>query len=175
MSAGKKRGLAAVSSPDGVIAALALDHRASLVALMKAAAGEEPAAAQVEEFKRVVAQHLSPLASGVLLDQNYGQSAIKGRNKSTGLLLTYENDAYLNTHPEKLPTLISGASVKRLNEVKVSQFHGHGEDGFCVNSTGYLGEVPELSSFSTIERSRLPLESTISLRNWGRICSMAST
>jgi len=116
MSAGKKRGLAAVSSPDGVIAALALDHRASLVALMKAAAGEEPAAAQVEEFKRVVTQHLSPLASGVLLDQNYGQIAIKVRNKSTGLLLPYENDAYLNTHPEKLPTLISGASVKRLKE-----------------------------------------------------------
>lgn len=116
MSAGKKSGLAAVSSPDGVIAALALDHRGSLVALMKAASGEEPAAAQVEEFKRVLTQQLSPLASGVLLDQNYGRSAIKVRSKFAGLLLPYENDAYLNAHPEKLPTLISGASVKRLKE-----------------------------------------------------------
>jgi len=116
MSHGKRSGLAAVSSPDGVIAALALDHRGSLVALMKAAAGREPAAAQVEEFKRVLTQYLSPLASGVLLDQNYGRSAIKVRNQSTGLLLPYENDAYLNVHPEKLPSLISGASVKRLKE-----------------------------------------------------------
>lgn len=105
-----------MSTEEGVIAALALDHRGSLVALMKAAAGREPAAAAVEEFKRVVTHHLSPLASGVLLDQQYGQSAIQVRNKLTGLLLPYENDAYLNAHPEKLPSLISGASVKRLKE-----------------------------------------------------------
>jgi tagatose 1,6-diphosphate aldolase len=116
MTDGKRSGLAAVSNPDGVIAALALDHRGSLVALMKTAAGEEPAAAQVEEFKRILTASLSPLASGLLLDQNYGQSAIKVRHKSAGLLLPYENDAYLNTHPEKLPTLIAGASAKGLKE-----------------------------------------------------------
>ncbi len=116
MTPGKKQGLAAVSTERGVIAALALDHRGSLVALMKAAAGSEPLASQVEEFKTVVTRRLSPLSSGVLLDQNYGRTAIQIRAKKTGLLLPYENDAYLNTHPEKLPTLISGASVRRLKE-----------------------------------------------------------
>jgi tagatose-1,6-bisphosphate aldolase len=99
-----------------VIAALALDHRGSLVALMKAAAGCEPVALQVEEFKSVMTRRLSPMSSGVLLDQNYGRTAIQIRSKKTGLLLPYENDAYLNTHPEKLPTLISGASVRSLKE-----------------------------------------------------------
>jgi len=120
MSNGKQSGLAAVARPDGVIAALALDHRGSLVALMKDAAGVEPSAAQVEEFKRVITERLSPLASGVLLDQNYGRSAIINRSKSTCLLLPYENDAYLNKHPEKLPTLISGASARRLKEAGAS-------------------------------------------------------
>ncbi len=95
MNNGKRSGLAAVSNPDGVIAALALDHRGSLVALMKAAMGGEPVAAQVEEFKRILTERLSPLASGVLLDQNYGQSAFTVRHKQAGLLLPYENDAYV--------------------------------------------------------------------------------
>ncbi len=116
MTTGKRNGLAAVSTESGVIAALALDHRGSLVALMKGAMGSEPAASQVEEFKTVVARRLSPLSSGVLLDQNYGRTAIQIRLRKTGLLLPYENDAYLNTHPEKLPTLIADASVRRLKE-----------------------------------------------------------
>jgi tagatose 1,6-diphosphate aldolase len=116
MTAGKKSGLAAVSTGRGVIAALALDHRGSLVALMKAAMGSEPSTSQVEEFKSIVTRSLSPMASGVLLDHHYGRTAIRIRAKHTGLLLPYENDAYLNTHPEKLPTLISSASVRRLKD-----------------------------------------------------------
>ncbi len=114
MLSGKKSGLKVVSTERGVIAALALDHRGSLVALMKAAAGAEPSPAQVEEFKRVVTQRLSPMSSGVLLDLIYGRTAIQIRDRKTGLLLPYENDAYLNTHPEKQPSLISGASARRL-------------------------------------------------------------
>lgn len=116
LSSGKQERLRAVSTPRGIIAALALDQRGSLAALMEAAAGRQPDAAAISEFKSAVARHLTPQASAILLDLQYGRPAFAERAPGTGLMLAYEQDAYMNRHPERLPELIPELSVARLKD-----------------------------------------------------------
>ncbi|MGH9405057.1 MAG: tagatose 1,6-diphosphate aldolase [Terriglobia bacterium] len=114
MTPGKRKGLEAISDARGVIAALALDQRGSLAALMKGASGREPTPEMLREFKRAITQELTPAATAILLDLQYGSEALALRAKRTGLILTYENDAYLNRSPHRMPQLIPGMSVARL-------------------------------------------------------------
>jgi hypothetical protein len=85
ISAGKASGLKAVSDEPGVIAALVMDQRSSL----KKALGESSTAAQLEEFKTAVAEILTPHASAVLLDPEFGPQRIQapreGRRSVVGL------------------------------------------------------------------------------------------
>src|SRR5579863_2375682 len=110
MTAGKLRGLRAVSTERGIIAALALDQRGSLAALM-AAAGQEPTPAMLREFKQAVTQSLTPDASAILLDLELGSEAARLRAPGAGLILTYEKDAYINRTRHKMPELIPGHSA----------------------------------------------------------------
>ena len=116
LTAGKLKGLRAVSTERRVIAALALDQRGSLADLMTKASGQSPSRAMLEEFKSTVTGALAPYASGILLDLEYGKRAISLRAPKTGLLLTYEMNAYVNRSPHRPPQLIPGLSVKRLKE-----------------------------------------------------------
>ncbi len=116
MTPGKRAGLEAVSTERGIIAALALDQRGSLAAIMAAASGKPPVDSALSEFKAIVTRALTPKASAVLLDLQYGRPAFKERAPVAGLMLAYEQDAYLNRHPERLPELIPELSVHRLKE-----------------------------------------------------------
>lgn len=92
MTSGKRRGLEAVADSRGVIAALAIDQRGSLRSLFAKAMGVEPASVPVEmlvAFKEAVSRVLTPHASAILLDPEYGLPAAKQRAKSAGLLLAY--------------------------------------------------------------------------------------
>jgi tagatose 1,6-diphosphate aldolase len=68
----------------------------------------------LEEFKTIVARVLTPHASAILLDPEYGLPAAKARSKNAGLLLAYENSGYDNTRPGRLPDLLDIWSVRRL-------------------------------------------------------------
>ncbi|MGH9453745.1 MAG: tagatose 1,6-diphosphate aldolase [Terriglobia bacterium] len=116
MTSGKKNNLTALSNAAGVIAAMALDQRGRLQALMAAAGGNEPAKAIMEEFKTVVTRCLSSRASAILLDLEFGKAAMKVRSERTGLLMTYEADSYTNHRPGRRPDLIPQLSVRRLKE-----------------------------------------------------------
>lgn len=116
LTPGKAAGLKAVSTDRGIIAALALDQRGSLAALMEAASGKHPDAAVLSEFKSAVSRALTPCASAILLDLQYGRSAARNRAPGVGLMLAYEQDAYLNRDPERLPKLIPELSAKRLRD-----------------------------------------------------------
>ena len=116
LSAGKEAALRAVSTPQGIIAALALDQRGSLAALMARAAGRQPSSAEIEAFKAAVTARLSPLASAILLDLEYGQAAIERRSANAGLILAYEKDTYGDSTPERMPELIPSLSARRLKE-----------------------------------------------------------
>jgi tagatose 1,6-diphosphate aldolase len=117
VTAGKRKGLQAVSNQHGVIAAAAMDQRGSLksaIAKEKGVDKKEVSAKMLEEFKTAVTQTLTPYASAILLDPEYGLPASMARAKNAGLLLAYENSGYDNTKPGRLPDLLDIWSVRRL-------------------------------------------------------------
>ncbi len=66
------------------------------------------------EFKVAVSRVLTPHASAILLDPEFGIPAAKARAKNAGLLLAYENSGYDNTQPGRLPDLLDHYSVRRI-------------------------------------------------------------
>ena len=66
------------------------------------------------EFKVAVSKVLTPHASAILLDPEFGLAAAKARAKNAGLLLAYEESGYDNTQPGRLPDLLPHVSVKRI-------------------------------------------------------------
>ncbi len=114
---GKQKGLHAVSDSRGVIAAAAMDQRGSLksaIAKDKGVDKKDVTASMLEEFKTAVTRVLTPHASAILLDPEYGLPAALARSKNAGLLLAYENSGYDNTQPGRLPDLLDIWSVRRL-------------------------------------------------------------
>jgi tagatose 1,6-diphosphate aldolase len=114
---GKQKGLKAVSDSRGVIAAAAMDQRGSLksaIAKEKGVDKKDVPAQMLEEFKTIVTRVLTPHASAILLDPEYGLPAARVRAKNAGLLLAYENSGYDNTRPGRLPDLLDIWSVRRL-------------------------------------------------------------
>jgi tagatose 1,6-diphosphate aldolase len=114
---GKQKGLKAVSDSRGVIAAAAMDQRGSLksaIAKEKGIDKKDVPAQMLEEFKSIVTSVLTPHASAILLDPEYGLPAAKARSSNAGLLLAYENSGYDNTRPGRLPDLLDVWSVRRL-------------------------------------------------------------
>jgi tagatose 1,6-diphosphate aldolase len=114
---GKQRGLKAVSDARGVIAAAAMDQRGSLkgaIAKEKGIDKGQVTPMMLEEFKTCVVRVLTPYASAILLDPEYGLPAARARAANTGLLLAYENSGYDNTRPGRLPDLLDLWSAHRL-------------------------------------------------------------
>ena len=117
ISPGKQKGLEAVSNDRGVIAAAAMDQRGSLKSAIAKDKGVDKKAVtnqMIAEFKEAVTRILTPHASAILLDPEYGLSATKVRAKNAGLLLAYEKSGYDNTQPGRLPDLLDHYSVRRL-------------------------------------------------------------
>src|SRR5919198_507906 len=112
LTPGKLKGLKAVSTPNGVIAAAAMDQRGSLKKALGANAGD----AQLEEFKTIVTEVLTRHASAILLDPEWGLPASKRRARNAGLLLAYEKTGYDKTGPGRLPDLLNHWSARRLRE-----------------------------------------------------------
>ncbi len=117
ISAGKRKGLEAVSNARGVIAAAAMDQRGSLksaIAKEKGIDKKDVTSQMMAEFKEAVTRVLTPHASAILLDPEYGLSAAKVRAKNAGLLLAYEKSGYDNTQLGRLPDLLDNYSVPKL-------------------------------------------------------------
>jgi len=117
LTPGKLAGMKAVSDARGVIAAAAMDQRGSLQkALAKEKGVPNVPESMLEEFKSIVTEVLTQYASAILLDPEYGLPAAKRRNKSSGLLLAYEQTGYDNNRPGRIPDLLNHWSVRRLKE-----------------------------------------------------------
>ncbi|HYL93384.1 MAG TPA: tagatose 1,6-diphosphate aldolase [Alphaproteobacteria bacterium] len=116
LTPGKLAGMKAVSNSRGVIAAAAMDQRGSLQKSLAKEKGGEITDAMMEEFKSIVSQVLTPHASAILLDPEWGLPAAKARAKNAGLLLAYEKTGYDKTGPGRLPDLLDDWSVRRLKE-----------------------------------------------------------
>jgi tagatose 1,6-diphosphate aldolase len=114
-SAGKLKGLKAVSNARGIIAAAAMDQRGSLQKSIGAARGSDATADDLIIFKELVTKTLTRYASAVLLDPVFGLPAARERNDA-GLLLAYEKTGYDSNLPGRLPDLLDVWSVRRLKE-----------------------------------------------------------
>lgn len=71
---------------------------------------------QIINFKKIISSELTPYASAILLDPEYGLPAAEVRDKNAGLLLAYEKTGYDASTPGRLPDILSIWSVKRLKE-----------------------------------------------------------
>jgi tagatose 1,6-diphosphate aldolase len=137
ISAGKLKHMKALSNAEGVIAAAAMDQRGSLQKSLAAAKGVDAKAItseMMQDFKIAVTKVLTPHASAILLDPEYGIPASKQRAKNAGLLLAYEESGYDNTKPGRLPDLLPLLSVKRIvdlggDAVKILIYYTPFDDG----------------------------------------------
>ena len=116
LTPGKLTGMKAVSDPRGVIAAAAMDQRGSLQKALAKEKGSEITDSMMEEFKSIVSEVLTPHASAILLDPEWGLAASRRRAKKAGLLLAYEKTGYDKTGPGRLPDLLDNWSVRHLKE-----------------------------------------------------------
>lgn len=67
-------------------------------------------------FKELVSEELTPFATAILLDPEYGLPAAKVRDKESGLIVAYEKTGYDASEVGRLPDLLPEWSVKRLRE-----------------------------------------------------------
>jgi tagatose 1,6-diphosphate aldolase len=114
MPRGKFDGINKLTNERGVIAALAMDQRGSLRKAIAKAQGHPATDAQLSEFKVLIAEVLTPYASAVLLDPEYGLEAVRHRAEGTGVLLAYEETGYDPEVEGRLPALLPPWSVRRL-------------------------------------------------------------
>lgn len=136
LSEGKLKNLRALANGDGVIAAAAMDQRGSLQKSIAGAKGIDKKAVTDEmmsEFKMAVTKVLTPHATAILLDPEWGLEAARGRSKNAGLLLAYEASGYDNTQPGRLPDLLPHVSAQRIlnwgaNAVKVLIYYSPFDD-----------------------------------------------
>ena len=113
---GKLAGLRRVSTDRGIIAAAAMVQRGSLQKSLAKEKGGSVTDAMMEDFKSLVTEVLTPHASAILLDPEWGLPASKRRAKNAGLLLAYEKTGYDKTGPGRLPDLLDLWSARRLKE-----------------------------------------------------------
>src|SRR3954466_3072555 len=116
LTPGKLAGLKKVSNARGVIAAAAMEEERRLQKECRKEKGGEVNDAMMEEFKSLVTEVLTPHASAILLDPEWGLPASKRRAKNAGLLLAYEKTGYDKTGPGRLPDLLDHWSARRLKE-----------------------------------------------------------
>jgi tagatose 1,6-diphosphate aldolase len=116
LTEGKLAGMKAVSNQRGVIAAAAMDQRGSLKKALAKEKGGEITDADMDRFKSIVTEVLTPHASAILLDPEWGIPASRRRAKNAGLLLAYEKTGYDANTPGRLPDLLDHWSVRRLKE-----------------------------------------------------------
>jgi len=133
---GKLKCLEAVSNEKGVITAAAMDQRGSLqksIAKAKGVSDNEITPAMMSEFKVAVVEVLTPHASAILLDPEFGLEAARRRAKNAGLLLAYEKTGYDASGPGRIPDFIEGLSARKIKElggdcVKVLLYYSPFED-----------------------------------------------
>ncbi|CCI84531.1 tagatose-bisphosphate aldolase [Lactobacillus pasteurii DSM 23907 = CRBIP 24.76] len=105
-----------LSNKAGVISALAIDQRGSLKRMLAEAANKPADETTIVDFKKAISKELTPYASSILTDPEYGLPATKLRDKNCGLLLAYEKTGYDTTEPGRMCDLIEDQSGLRIKE-----------------------------------------------------------
>lgn len=117
ISKGKFERMNRLSTENGIINALALDQRGSIVKMIKSGTernGKRFNMDLVYDFKKLVAQELSTEASAMLIDEEMGFKAIEAKDSNTGLIMSYEQTGYDVDTPGRLPRFIENQSAQMM-------------------------------------------------------------
>ncbi len=99
LSQAKFNHMTRLSNSDQVIAALAIDQRGALKRLLAAAAGGGEFGDDILiDFKKVISSDLTPYASSILLDAEYGVPASELRHADCGFIAAYEKQVMMRPH-----------------------------------------------------------------------------
>lgn len=115
LSKNKKEAMDRLSADDGFIKALAIDQRGAMERMF-AEFDIEASDAEISKLKELVSEELTPYASSILLDPEFGLPGAKARAEDAGLLLAYEQTGYDKEEPGRQPRLVEDLSVVRLLE-----------------------------------------------------------
>lgn len=116
MTPAKTKHIEKLSNKKGIIAAAAMDQRGSLrkeIAKLKNCEPSQITYEMMSEFKTAVTKVLTPYASAILLDPEFGLEAARQRSSNAGLLLAYESTGYDQTTPGRIPLLIPTWTVSK--------------------------------------------------------------
>jgi tagatose 1,6-diphosphate aldolase len=105
--------LSSIQTPQGFFTIAAFDHRGSLAEMFKMDLRTEIGAQTVTHLKMLFMEAFSDICSGVLVDPQYGFSAITHKAKNTGLILSLESSGY-GDERTSVPTLIENWSVRHV-------------------------------------------------------------
>ena len=120
LSIGKIRGLQQISNDNGILTMCAMDHRGSLQSKMEKEQQRKIGYQEMVEFKLELCDALSPCASAVLLDPDYGAAQCIAGNvlpKSTGLLVSIEATGYQSDPEGRVTTLLEGWGVEKIKRM----------------------------------------------------------
>ncbi len=133
ISKGKFNGINACANDKGVINAAAMDQRGSLKKSIGKAMGHDATDDDLTNFKICVTEVLTPYASAILMDPEYGLPTLAHRAPGTGVLLAYEKTGYDAATKGRLPDLLDEWSVRRLveagaNAIKILLYYNAFDD-----------------------------------------------
>ncbi len=133
ISKGKFNGINACANDNGVINAAAMDQRGSLKKSIGKAMGHDATNDDLTNFKICVTEVLTPYASAILMDPEYGLPTLAHRASGTGVLLAYEKTGYDASTKGRLPDLLDEWSVCRLveagaNAIKILLYYNAFDD-----------------------------------------------
>jgi len=119
MTPGKLWGLRRLSDATGHFAMVAIDQRPPIARLIEDRLG--PGSATFERmgaFKRLLAEHLAPQATAMLVDPHYAYpAAIDRLDPHSGLILTLEDSIFEETSGGRLSKAIDGWSVAKIRRI----------------------------------------------------------
>lgn len=110
----KREALERLSDENGIIGALAIDQRGSLKKMLQKESTTNQGDDTIVSFKELISEELTPYATSILLDPEYGLPAAQKRDKNAGLLLAYEKTGYDATQPGRMPDILDDWSVQRI-------------------------------------------------------------
>jgi tagatose 1,6-diphosphate aldolase len=132
VSPGKVKNLDACADDGGVIRAAAMDQRGSLMKEIGKQGGRATPES-LTEFKTAVTKALTPHATAILMDPEYGLPALKAKAPNVGTLLAYERSGYDADPANRMPDVLDHWTVRRLvaagaNGIKVLIYYDPNDD-----------------------------------------------
>src|SRR5256885_97582 len=109
---GKAKNIDACADDRGIIRAAAMDQRGSLMREI----GKQGGAGTPEsltDFKTAVTKALTPYATAILMDPEYGLPALKAKASDAGVLLAYEKSGYDADPESRMPDVLDRWTVRR--------------------------------------------------------------